>query len=140
MTHFGSRRPSFDGGRSYFRSLAVACIVPKASSLFWLRRVCYPDGQLFAAKRYNLLPIPLAPDRSLTRATVLRPTSNLAAENEDIIRAFTAAWASRDLNAVMRFFAEDAVYRGSVGPAFVTTSRTRLRGSTVLILIRRSMR
>jgi hypothetical protein len=47
---------------------------------------------------------------------MLKPTSNLAAENEDIIRAFTAAWASRDLNVVMRFFAEDAVYRGSVGP------------------------
>lgn len=36
--------------------------------------------------------------------------------NERLVRRFAEAWASHDLDRVMSFFSEDAVYRGSVGP------------------------
>jgi ketosteroid isomerase-like protein len=45
-----------------------------------------------------------------------RNMSQVMQANEAIIRNFAAAWASRDLETVMQFFAENAVYRGSVGP------------------------
>ena len=41
---------------------------------------------------------------------------NVCRQNENRIREFAAAWALRDLERVMGFFAVDAVYRGSVGP------------------------
>lgn len=45
--------------------------------------------------------------------------------NTDIVRAFGRAWASKDPEVVMAFFADDAVYGASVGPEPGTTCRGR---------------
>jgi ketosteroid isomerase-like protein len=45
--------------------------------------------------------------------------------NKEIVAAFGAAWARRDLDAVMDFFDDDCVYAASVGPEPGTTFRGR---------------